>query len=118
MNTVVLAGLAAIVVLALLVAVIATCVVRKARAEDLPQLLTALSHVVEAAARFLPWGGSEGDSVTLVFPVPEESSRVPESRTVPGTIVAVNSSAGIPDTLTARPSQPIPPASGSSGGAQ
>jgi hypothetical protein len=42
-------------VLAALAAAVVCTVVRKARAEDLPQILTGLSQMIEAMASFLPW---------------------------------------------------------------
>ena len=49
------AALAAIVVLASLAAIITCVTVRKARAEDLPEILAGLSLVIEALSAFLPW---------------------------------------------------------------
>ena len=117
---VVLAGLAAIVAVVVLVAVIVLCVVRKARAEDLPQLMTGLSQVVEAPS-VLPWARQEGVGHVCI---PRAASGVgrdppaPEPRTVPGTVVTVNSSSAARDGHAIQAPQTHPLASDSYGGVQ
>jgi hypothetical protein len=122
LNAVVaLAGLTAILVMAVLVGVIVSCVVRKAR-PDLPQILTGLSQIVEATTWLLPWRRRSG-SVALVLPAtrtaPENSCPPPEPRTVSGTVVTP-----APGTLEQNdpagrlPHQVLPAVLGTSGGDQ
>ncbi|MEV0602493.1 hypothetical protein AB0I82_24765 [Streptomyces sp. NPDC050315] len=48
-------GIVALMILASLAAYVVRLVVRKARAEDLPHVLTGMSQVLEAIAAMLPW---------------------------------------------------------------
>ena len=83
---VVCAGLAAIAVLAALSAIVVCIVVRKARAEDLPQILAGLSQMIEATAGFLPWHRMRA-SRALRTPLPKRTSAKPY--TVNGNFVIV-----------------------------
>ena len=105
------AGLAAIVALAILATIIVRSVVTKARAEDLPEVLTGLSQVLEATAGFLPWRAWRND---LDIP-PAAQAHILSEADLPLSSVKSTAKDGAADIPL--PEQ-LPPMSGPSGGAQ
>lgn len=106
------AGLAAIVALAILATIIVRSVVAKARAEDLPEVLTGLSQVLEATAGFLPWRAWRND--------PEDIPAAAKAHTLSETVLPLS---GVMSTAKDGPAaiplpEQVPPKSGPSGGAQ
>ncbi|NUU23158.1 MAG: hypothetical protein HOV68_16845 [Streptomycetaceae bacterium] len=74
------AVVAVIIVAALLILVIVRTVVRKSRAEDLPEVLVGLADVLHAAAGILPWrrdGKRREDANTA--PTPDNTAPAAES---------------------------------------
>ncbi|MFC6065059.1 hypothetical protein [Streptomyces ochraceiscleroticus] len=69
-------GVLALLVLALLAAYVVRLVVCKARAEDLPHVLTGMSQVLEAIAAMLPWSRPR-DRADDTLPGPPAGQPVP-----------------------------------------
>ncbi|MEU6965025.1 hypothetical protein [Streptomyces chrestomyceticus] len=86
-----------VALLAALALAITRLTVRKARPEDLPELLLALGHVFVSLASFLPWGGKDAAG-------PSEPARpAPESTDATAPTIEVIATR---TALVARPSVP------------
>lgn len=91
------AGLIAFLALVLLVAYVMRMVVHKARAEDLPEVLSSMGEVLEATSGMLPWSRSRaggespeppaGEPCTVItvnsVPMMAQTSHVPSPANLP-----------------------------------